>query len=94
MLVATNRAAATMVKSSSASTEASASINKRKQALPRPKLSKLCDKCDFGTNDEGELVEHMKLEHNSDDVHFCDICSFFTESLWDFQVRMEQHSNK
>ena len=93
MLVATNRAA--MVKSSpAASTEASASINKRKQALPRPKLSKLCDKCDFGTNDEGELVEHMKLEHNSEDVHFCDLCAFSTESLWDFQLHMEQHSNK
>lgn len=85
----------TMVKSSSSSASAAteSSVNKRKQTLPKskPSCSKMCDKCEFSTNDESELVEHMKLEHSSDDVHFCDMCSFFTESFWDYQMHMEQH---
>lgn len=88
---------AQMVKSSSSSSSgvcSESSVNKRKQTVPKSKpasSSSRCEKCEFSTNDESDLAEHMKLEHSSDDVHFCDMCSFFTESFWDYQMHMEQH---
>ncbi len=57
-------------------------------------LSKLCDKCDFNTNEINEFIEHMKLDHNLDEIYPCDLCSFYTESLWNYQVHMEKHSEK
>lgn len=69
----------------------SSSSSKRKQSAPKPKLKKMCDKCDYGTNEISEFIEHMKLEHNLDDIHFCDECSFYTGSFWDYQVHMQEH---
>lgn len=32
----------------------------------------------------------MKFEHSMDEIYPCDLCAFFTESLWDYQVHMEK----
>ncbi len=36
----------------------------------------------------------MKLDHNLDEIYPCDLCYFYTESLWDYQGHMEQHLEK
>ena len=67
-------------------------MNKRKQTAPKAKPVKFCDRCSFNTNEIVELIEHIKLEHNVDDVYLCDFCQYYTETLWNFQLHMEQHS--
>ncbi|CAF0763019.1 unnamed protein product [Brachionus calyciflorus] len=69
--------------------------NKRKKSFKAapsspPTTLKYCNKCDFQTNDLNEFTEHMKFEHSLDEIYPCDMCSFFTESLWDYQVHMEK----
>jgi hypothetical protein len=68
--------------------------SKRKQSAPKPKLAKECDRCEFSTNEMVEFIEHMKLEHNLDEIYPCDFCTFYTESLWDYQGHMEKHLEK
>lgn len=65
--------------------------NKRKQSAPKSKPIKCCNKCSFSSNEIAEFIEHMKLEHNLEDVYSCELCHFYAESLWDFQVHMENH---
>lgn len=77
----------------------SSSINKRKKifktAAPLTSTLKMCSKCgDFQSNDLNEFTEHMKFEHNLDEIYPCDLCSFYTESLWDYQVHMEKSHNR
>jgi hypothetical protein len=74
--------------------QSSTSTNKRKQTAPRPKLAKLCNQCDFSSNEVGEFIEHMKLEHNCDEIYPCDLCVFYTDSLWSYQGHMKEHSDK
>lgn len=90
MMISANRNIPSLVPNSRVNVNA---LNKRKQALPKPKpLTKQCDKCsEFSSNDLNEFTEHMKFEHNLDEIYPCDLCSFYTESLWDYQVHMEQH---
>ena len=68
--------------------------NKRKQTVPRPKPAKSCDRCEFSTNEVAEFIEHMKMDHGLDEIYPCDLCVFYTESLWDYQGHMEQHIEK
>jgi len=68
--------------------------NKRKQSAPKQKFAKMCDKCSFGTNEITEFIEHMKLEHNMEDIYACELCYFYTESFWNYQVHMDEHSAK
>jgi hypothetical protein len=68
--------------------------NKRKQSAPKQKFAKMCDKCAFGTNEIAEFIEHMKLEHNMEDIYACELCYFYTESFWNYQVHMDEHSAK
>ncbi len=65
--------------------------NKRKQAVPKSKPAKVCEKCSFSTNEIVEFIEHMKVDHNLDEIYPCDMCAFYTESLWDYQGHMENH---
>jgi hypothetical protein len=82
--------------------------NKRKQTAPKAKQQKhqqqqhqnvsvrVCEKCDatFSIADTSELVEHMRIEHSIDDFFPCDMCSFSTESLWEYQEHMSsKHSS-
>ena len=74
------------------------SSNKRKQTVPKSKPTssvKICDRCSdgsgFSTSEIAEFIEHMKAEHNLDEIYPCDLCYFYTESLWDYQGHMEQH---
>jgi hypothetical protein len=62
--------------------------------MPRSKPLRICDKCSFNTNEITELIEHMKLKHLLDDLYPCDLCNFYTESLWDYQGHIEQHIKK
>ena len=70
------------------------STNKRKKPLKTvngpPVTLKYCDKCNFNSDDMNEFSEHMKFEHNMDEIYPCDLCSFYTQSLWDYQVHMEK----
>lgn len=41
-----------------------------------------------------ELIDHMKCDHNMDEIYPCDHCNFYTNSLWNFQVHVAAHYEK
>jgi hypothetical protein len=77
-----------------APTATTVTTNKRKQAAPRPKLAKVCNRCDFSSNEPVEFIEHMRVEHNVDEIYPCDFCVFYTDSLRNYQGHMKEHSEK
>ena len=81
----------TVVVNSSNTANNNNNSNKRKQTVPKSKPAKCCNRCSFSTNEIGEFIEHMKCDHNLEDVYSCEMCAFYTETLWDYQVHMEQH---
>ena len=67
---------------------------RRKQTAPKSKQPvKQCDESLFNTSEIAEFTDHMKNEH-SKDIYECDMCQFYTDTLWDLQGHMERHAEK
>ncbi|CAF4556005.1 unnamed protein product, partial [Rotaria socialis] len=67
------------------------SSNRRKQLAPRSRLVRQCDLCDFSSSTINEFKNHMKYEHETEQVYLCDACRYYSLSSYDFQLHLNSH---
>ena len=69
------------------------SFQRRKQLAPRSRLVRQCDLCDFSSSIINEFKNHMKFEHDQEDVFLCDTCRYHTLSANDFHFHLNSHQD-
>lgn len=71
----------------------SLSSQRRKQLAPRSRLVRQCDLCDFSSSNIHEFKNHMKFEHEQEDVFLCDTCRYHSLSETDFHFHLNTHQD-